>query len=133
MLLKKKQEKIAFIPTSALPDIVFLLLIFFLVTTTIDTEKGLGLVLPDQEIDPVDPVNISCILINQEGEILFDKNLIEIHNITGIVKEKVNANPKLIISVMSDRKIKYDLYVDVLDRLKKGGARKISIAEPEDY
>ena len=61
MLLKKKQEKSISIPTSALPDIVFLLLIFFLVTTTIDTEKGLHLVLPDQEVDRVDPDNISYI------------------------------------------------------------------------
>ena len=133
MLVKKKDGRSISIPTSALPDIVFLLLIFFLVTTTIDTEKGLHLVLPDQEVDPVKPDNISYMLINQAGEILLDKKLIELHNISATIKEKVHANPNLIISVKTDRKIKYDIYVDVLDRLKKGGARKISIAEPENY
>ena len=46
LLGKKKDRGSPEIPTSALPDIVFLLLIFFLVTTAIDTEKGLDLVLP---------------------------------------------------------------------------------------
>jgi biopolymer transport protein ExbD len=45
--LKEKDDKI---PLSALPDIVFLLLIFFLITTTIGAEKGIGLTLP-----PIDP------------------------------------------------------------------------------
>lgn len=46
MLLGKKKEKDVEIPSASLSDIVFLLLIFFLVTTSIDTEKGLDLVLP---------------------------------------------------------------------------------------
>ena len=46
MLLGKKRERDVEIPSASLSDIVFLLLIFFLVTTAIDTEKGLDLVLP---------------------------------------------------------------------------------------
>jgi biopolymer transport protein ExbD len=81
----------------------------------------------------VHPKNISYILVNEAGEILFDNNRIEMHNIASTIKEKVNMNPNLIISVKTDRKIKYDIYVDVLDRIKKSGARKISVAEPENY
>ncbi|HCN24037.1 MAG TPA: biopolymer transporter ExbD, partial [Candidatus Marinimicrobia bacterium] len=42
----KRRFKGGEIPTSSMADIAFLLLIFFLVTTTIDIDKGLGLVLP---------------------------------------------------------------------------------------
>ena len=46
---KKRRFKGGEIPTSSMADIAFLLLIFFLVTTTIDTDKGLGIVLPKGE------------------------------------------------------------------------------------
>jgi biopolymer transport protein ExbD len=133
MLLKRRQKQESEIPTASLPDIVFLLIIFFLVTTTIDTEKGLELGLPDLEEIRVPKKNISNIWINQAGEILLDKTRIEIGDITNLVKEKIMENPNLIVSVQSDRKTKYDVYIDVLDRLKKAGATKISIAEPIEY
>ena len=46
MLGKKRRFRGGEIPTSSMADIAFLLLIFFLVTTTIDMDKGLGMVLP---------------------------------------------------------------------------------------
>ena len=51
---KNRRFKGGEIPTSSMADIAFLLLIFFLVTTTIDTDKGLGIILPppgDMEIE----------------------------------------------------------------------------------
>ena len=46
MAKQKRRFKGGEIPTSSMADIAFLLLIFFLVTTTIDMDKGLGMVLP---------------------------------------------------------------------------------------
>jgi biopolymer transport protein ExbD len=54
-LLGKKKNREPEIPTSSMADIAFLLLIFFLVTTTIDVDTGIGMVLPpklDENIDP---------------------------------------------------------------------------------
>ena len=56
-------------------DIAFLLLVFFLVTTTIDTDKGLGIVLPpagDVEIE-IQKKNILNCLINSQGKVLLDE------------------------------------------------------------
>ncbi len=135
MLLGKKKEKGSpEIPTSALPDIVFLLLIFFLVTTAIDTEKGLDTTLPpaSDEIVKIPPKNIANLLINAAGNVLIDGELVEIKYIDKLIKERIQDNPKLIISIKTDRLTKYDVYIKVLDKLKKAGAKKISIAEPEE-
>ena len=66
MLLGKRKKVDQEIPTSALPDIIFLLLIFFLVTTTIDAEKGLDLVLPPADTEQLEMSkdNIANLLIN---------------------------------------------------------------------
>jgi len=134
MIIGKKKEKNIEIPTSSLPDIVFLLLIFFLVTTAIDTEKGLDLVLPppgDETIE-IAKKNITNLLINAQGQVLLDNELVEISDIARIVKEKIFENDKLIISLKTDKDTKYDTYVHVLDQLKKAEAKRISLAEPDE-
>ena len=134
MLLGKKKETNIEIPTASLPDIVFLLLIFFLVTTAIDTEKGLDLVLPppgDETIE-IAKKNITNLLINAQGQVLLDNELVEISDIARIVKEKIFENDKLIITLKTDKDTKYDTYVHVLDQLKKAEAKRISLAEPDE-
>ena len=137
MLLGKRKKVGVEIPMASLPDIVFLLLIFFLVTTTIDAEKGLDLVLPppdatEQEIAKKNLINL---LVNAAGDVLFDGELVEIRDITRVVKERLQDSPLLVVSVKTDKQTRYDVYIDVLDRLKKAwGDRpaRISIAEPEE-
>ncbi len=134
MLLGKRKKASHEIPTSALPDIVFLLLIFFLVTTTIDAEKGLDLVLPpaQSELLKMAPENIANLLINAAGNVAIDNQIVEIRDITRIIKERLQANPILVVSVKTDKLTKYDVYLDVIDKLKKAEAKRISLAEPEE-
>ena len=134
MLLGKKKERDVEIPSASLSDIVFLLLIFFLVTTSIDTEKGLDLVLPPPDSDTIkiNPKNITNLLINASGQALLDGEVIEIREISKIIREKIIENELLIVSVKTDRETKYDVYVHVLDQLKKAEAKRISLAEPDE-
>lgn len=134
MLLGKKKQRDVEIPSASLSDIVFLLLIFFLVTTSIDTEKGLDLVLPpfDSKEVKINPKNITNLLINASGQALLDGEVIEIREISKIIREKILENELLIISVKTDRETKYDVYVHVLDQLKKAEAKRISLAEPDE-
>jgi biopolymer transport protein ExbD len=134
MLIGKKKEKSVEIPSASLSDIVFLLLIFFLVTTSIDTEKGLDLVLPppgDVEIE-IAKRNIANLLINAQGQVLLDNERVEIRDIARIVRQKIFENERLIISLKTDKETKYETYVAVLDQLKKAEARRISLAEPDE-
>lgn len=134
MLLGKKKERDVEIPSASLSDIVFLLLIFFLVTTSIDTEKGLDLVLPpaDGEQLEVNKKNITNLLINASGQALLDGEIVEIRDISRIIREKILENELLIVSVKTDKETKYDVYVHVLDQLKKADAKRISLAEPDE-
>ncbi|MFQ5823842.1 MAG: ExbD/TolR family protein [bacterium] len=132
MLVEKKKSRSAEIPLASLADIAFLLLIFFLVTTTIDVDKGIGLTLPAKgQETKVRSKNITNLLINAQGEVLLDNEIIQIEEINQIVRRKIDQNPNLIISVKADRETEYDVYVKVLDELKVAEATRISIAEPE--
>ncbi len=137
-ILKRRIGGQGEIPTASLPDIVFMLLIFFLVTTTIDLDKGIPMVLPDRGGEfKVNPENISNVLINAQGQVLIDDEPAEIHQIRDIIKGKLQSRgldadgkPKLIVSIKTERSTSYNDYITVLDEIKRAGATKISIAEP---
>ena len=132
MLLDKRKKQSNEIPTSSLADIAFLLLVFFLVTTTIDMDKGLSLVLPAPgEEKEIPKENISNLLINAAGKIMLDEEPINMDDIRNTVKKKMNENPNLIFSIKTDRQTDYQVFVSVLDQLKMANATRISIAEPE--
>ena len=135
MALRSRRERGEIeIPSASLPDIVFQLLIFFLVTTTIDVDKGLDLVLPPPNTDIVEvrPENLSNLLINDAGQILIDNQIVPVEEVDNIMRNKLLDNPLLIVSVKTSRKTKYNIYIKVIDQLKKAGATRISIAEPEE-
>ena len=120
------------IPTSSMADIAFLLLIFFLVTTTIDIDKGLGLVLPAEgETIEIKKKNILNCLINSSGMVLLGGEPVKLKDVSRIVKEKLRENNKLIISVKTHEKTRYKDYVAIIDQLKRADATRISIADTD--
>ena len=132
MALRERKARVGAIPEGGMADIAFLLLIFFLVTTTIDTDKGIGIILPaeGQEIE-INKKNILNLLISSSGNVLLGGEAIAINQIDDRVKEEIRKNDKLIISVKAHEKTQYDVYIAVLDQLKKAKATRISIAETE--
>tara|TARA_Y100000031_G_C8156521_1_gene354865 strand:- start:612 stop:1013 length:402 start_codon:yes stop_codon:yes gene_type:complete len=129
----KRRFKGSEIPTSSMADIAFLLLVFFLVTTTIDTDKGLGIVLPppgEIEIE-IRKENILNCLINSQGKVLLDDEPAMVNQIHNIVGQKLRENDKLIISVKTHPKTAYNDYVRVIDQLKMADAKRISIANTD--
>ena len=126
----KRRFKGGNIPTSSMADIAFLLLIFFLVTTTIDMDKGLGMVLPaeGEELE-ISKKNILNCLINSTGNVLLGGEGVEIRNLSKSVRQKLAENDKLIISVKAHQSTSYSDYIAVIDQLKRANATRISIAE----
>ena len=136
MAFKKKKRKGGEIPTASLPDIVFMLLLFFLVTTTINTDKGLGMILPDKgESVEVHKKNITNILVSASGKVAIGSGgeirIVDVRELKQIAKQLLATNDKMIFSVKTDARTMYRVYVDVIDQLKLANAKRISIADPE--
>ena len=126
---KKRRFKGGEIPTSSMADIAFLLLIFFLVTTTIDMDKGLGMVLPaeGEELE-INKKNILNCLINSTGNVLLGGEGVEIKNLSKTIRQKIAENDKLVISVKAHKASSYKDNVRVIDQLIQANATRISIA-----
>jgi biopolymer transport protein ExbD len=132
MLLGKKKERDSEIPMASLADIAFLLLIFFLVTTTIDVDKGIGLTLPGKgEETEVRSKNITNLFINSLNQVLLDNEVVPVYEVHTMITQKLQENPNLIVSVKAARETTYETYIQVIDELKVANATRISLAEPE--
>tara|TARA_B100000029_G_scaffold503423_1_gene580288 strand:- start:599 stop:1003 length:405 start_codon:yes stop_codon:yes gene_type:complete len=134
MLRKPRRSDMQEINSSSMSDIAFLLLVFFLVTTTISLDKGISLILPAEgnELE-VNKKNIVNILINDKGKVLLDDEPTKIEKIKMIAQKKIAANPKIIFSLLTNKNTKYSDYILVLDQLKQANASKISIANPPGF
>ncbi|MHA7111791.1 biopolymer transporter ExbD [Sunxiuqinia elliptica] len=93
-------KKVPEIPGSSLADIAFMLLIFFLVTTTMDVDSGLERRLPpmppeEQEDDDTPPIkerNVFVVLVNANNQLLVEGEITNIDNLREKAKEFM-ANP----------------------------------------
>ena len=134
MLKKPRRAATQEINSSSMSDIAFLLLVFFLVTTTISLDKGISLVLPaDGNELEVNRKNIVSILINDKGRVLMDEKPAKIKNIKSLAEKQIASNSNIIFSVLTHKNTKYKDYILVLDQLKQANATKISIANPPSF
>ncbi len=129
MNFKKKTRVETEIPNSSMSDVAFLLLIFFLVTTIFNMEKGLSLSLPNSESAPkrISKENICEIKIDPVGRITLDGDEVAIPMIEDIVRVRLMENDKLICVLETNPRAPYGKMVDVLDELNLAGAKKITL------
>ena len=133
MLLKKRNRPEGEIPSASLADMAFLLLIFFLVTTTIDVDSGIGLVLPpptnpNTPPPPIKERNMLKILINSQGNVLINDQPSDMADVKQKVYLFITNNgkdpnlsetpQKAVVSLKTDRQTTYDTYIKLLDRVK---------------
>lgn len=113
-------------------DVAFLLLIFFIATTTIAEEFGLSLILPapsnNNNTAQVNRDNVMIISSDPSGSvILVDEEAVNLSQIQPMFRERYASNDKLVVSVEPDPNAPYRVMVDVLDELKMAKAPRISL------
>lgn len=131
--MSRKKRGTQEINASSMADIAFLLLIFFLVTTTIDVDKGILHKLPAIPEEPPPDVEINdrntlIVLINARDMLLVDGEVMDVKQLRKTAKEFIDnrgRNPELsdtprdaVISLQNDRGTSYDIYIQVQNELK---------------
>ncbi len=121
------------INASSMADIAFLLLVFFLVTTTIDVERGITVRLPEWSEEPPEELelkqrNVFNVLVNAQNQLLVENKPAQVEGLREMAKDFImnpTGNPELseapnaaIISLKNDRGTSYGTYIEVYNELK---------------
>ena len=128
MKLNRKTQSSSEISTSSLPDIIFMLLIFFMVTTVMREFEGLDVVLPRaKNIEKLESKrHTSYIWSTKDGLISVDDKLVNVPDLGEVMYSKILRDPKLTVSLKADENSIMETLTDIHTQLKKAQALKLN-------
>ncbi len=109
-------------------DIVFLLLVFFMLTSHFVQEQALNIDLPVADSGEVmTEDNQLEVVLNTEGHFLIDDHFVEPENLEAVLAEQLSGRTDRLVRVRGDRGAPLGLAVTVLDAARKAGASGVDI------
>ena len=109
-------------------DIVFIMLIFFVVTTSFVKESGIEVNRPTAQTAQRREHGNILIAISPNGEIWIDKHAVDIRAVRAVVERLISENPEGAVVIQGDREAQIGLLVQVMDQVRKAGITNVSIA-----
>jgi biopolymer transport protein ExbD len=126
---QKKHKASGEIPSSSLADIAFLLLIFFMVSTTFSSEEPREVTIPRaqaQEKIPEKRKDIQHIFIERDGSVYINDQRIPMNQISDVIAPLRAEQPRLVAAIRGDVDVPYDVVNDVQEELRDAGAVRVN-------
>lgn len=125
MIIRRKKRQVPGLNTASTADISFMLLIFFLVTTSMDVDKGLFRVLPspepqklEQQETAVDKKNLLALHVTAQNQLLVNDKPQNVNKLSGeVIKFVHRLGARHLIAIESDRDANYDLYFQMQNQI----------------
>jgi biopolymer transport protein ExbD len=126
---QRKSKATSDIPDSSLADMAFLLLIFFMVSTTFPQEKPMRMPWPEatatEKLDE-QRKNILHVFVTEEGGIFINDQRVPITQVSNIVAPRYSDNRQLLISLRADRNTPYRTIYQIQEELQEAGALRLT-------
>ena len=128
MKFSRKTKLSTDIPTASMPDIIFMLLIFFMVTTVLREYSGLPVTLPKaKRIEKLKSKrHTSHIWVSKDGLISIDDRLFAVDDVAKIMYDKRSADPQVVVSLKADEEAKMELVSEIHEKLRDADALKLN-------
>lgn len=130
MKFDKKTKLSSEIPTASMPDIIFMLLVFFMVSTVLREFSGLPVNLPKAvRIEKLKSKNhTSHIWVSKEGLVSIEDKLFETSDIRHIMYERRAADPQIVVSLKADEQSRMELISSIHNELRRADALALNYA-----
>lgn len=113
-------------------DIVFIMLIFFIVTTSFVKETGVDINRPNAETADRDEKGNILVAITQNNEIWIDKRRIDLKAVRANIERLKIEYPEGSVIIQADKEARSGLLVETMDQIRLAGVQNISIAAKND-
>ena len=130
MKIVRKTHTSKEVSTASMPDIIFMLLVFFMVTTVMREFEGLDVLMPRAKmIEKLESKrHTAYIWATKDGLISVNDRIIAMNSLSSIMYERVVADPKITVSLKSDENATMKLISDIHTQLREANALKLSYA-----
>ena len=126
-----RSEEEADINLTPMLDVVFIMLIFFIVTSTFVKESGVDVTRPNAETAvPTDASSIQ-IGITSNNQIYFDKRLVDKRAVRANIEKGLAESPGAAVIIIADALSNTETLIEVMDQSRLAGAENISVATDE--
>tara|TARA_B110000196_G_scaffold38980_1_gene29557 strand:- start:22060 stop:22470 length:411 start_codon:yes stop_codon:yes gene_type:complete len=128
MKFARKTKISSEIPTSSMPDIIFMLLIFFMVTTVLREYSGLPVNIPKAEkIEKLKGKRHTAhIWVSKEGLVSINDRLFAVEDVAKIMYDKRVSDPQIVVSLKADEEAKMGLISSIHEELREADALKLN-------
>lgn len=120
-------------PLTPLIDIVFLLLIYFMLTTNFMVDEGIKIALPQARASAPQTRQEITIYVDREGRTFLAEQEIPLDRLFQKLKELINGHPDRLVVVKADRSVILNQAVKVMDLAKAAGAASLCLATEKDF
>ncbi len=122
----RRRERRASVDMSPLVDVVFLLLIFFAVTTTFLEQSGMDLELPESSTATATERSEFVVELGNDGSIRFAGEAVSVRQLEQKVAT-LGEQERTRVTVRADRQVELAFFVSVVDALRRGGVEGVSV------
>ena len=109
-------------------DVVFIMLIFFIVTASFAKESGIDINRPDAATATVKAQGNILVAITENGQIWIDRRQVDVRSVRANIERLHAENPQGSVVIQADRNSKNGLLVQVMDAARLAGVSNVSIA-----
>jgi biopolymer transport protein ExbD len=129
---KRKRLQVQ-IPLTSLIDIVFLLLIYFLLTTNFMVDEGIKIKLPQAKAAAPQTEEVITVYVDQEGRAFLGPDEVSLAELFDRIKEKIGSKQDELVVIRADRAVILNKAVKVMDIVKAAGAGRLCLATEKDF
>ncbi|MBC8199965.1 MAG: biopolymer transporter ExbD [Desulfobacteraceae bacterium] len=129
---KKSRYQIQ-MPLISLIDIIFLLLIYFLLTTNFMVDEGIKIKLPQAKTSAPQTEQEITIYVNREGRAFLENREVPLGNLFERLKEMIGGRKDKLVVIKADRSVILNKAVKVMDVAKAAGAGRLCLATEKEF
>ena len=130
---KRKPQSQVQLPLTALIDIVFLLLIYFLLTTNFLVEEGIKIKLPQARASKPQIEQEITIYVHKDGRAFLGKQEVALSGLFDRLREMIGNQEDKLVVVRADRAVILNKAVKVMDVAKAAGAARLCLATEKEF
>ena len=122
---QQKQRSIININITSLVDVLFILLIFVLVSTTFLEQPALDIELPKAKSAGLERIQEMIVSISREGQIYFNNQAVNKIQLADLITQRLQKDSQMPVILKADENVSYGLVIEIMDVMRDTGVKKL--------